>query len=466
MKKIVFITLSLLLATISYAQVVNDGGPLIDPNYAQLRYGLSGAKWNKTALKYYIYNTSAHLTAAQRETIIQAAFQRWAAVSSLSFIQVSSPSSADIKIKWVTGDHGDDYPLNAASDTLAHAFYPPPLGGDYAGEVHFNDHYTWITEGSSNGYYLLHTAIHEIGHALGIEHTNVSGSIMWPNYTGQATLGGDDILAVCNLYGAAPIYGSASSICSGNITFTSPYPQGTYTWNKSSNLTLVSTSGSTATFSKNGNNNGSGWVSVVVNNVELARKEVYVGTPVVTISGSSSVPNGQYATFTANTPTYCDPTSYQWTLNPKRDNQLYGANARVLDIAFYTAGSYQIVCRATNACGQGEYTTSGVNVYNTSSYSIAYPNPASNTLTVSFNPELVAQTQTALQSSGGVQSVNGAFLLTTKLYDNAGVLRRQATSTGQEVTFDVSSLSNGFYILHVYDGIADKPEVHKILVSH
>ncbi|MDR3140719.1 MAG: hypothetical protein LBU37_03185, partial [Tannerellaceae bacterium] len=155
---------------------------------------------------------------------------------------------------------------------------------------------------------------------------------------------------------------SKSSLACGSLRAFRYYPsRNTATFSKSGSSNgngWVSISRNTATFSKNGNN-GSGWVSIVANNVEAAKKEVYVGTPVVTISGSSSVPNGQYATFTANTPAYADPASYQWTLNPKLDNQLYGANSRVLDIAFYTAGSYQIVCRATNSCGQGEYTTSG-----------------------------------------------------------------------------------------------------------
>ncbi|MDR3141798.1 MAG: T9SS type A sorting domain-containing protein, partial [Tannerellaceae bacterium] len=146
--------------------------------------------------------------------------------------------------------------------------------------------------------------------------------------------------------------------------------------------------------------------------------------------------------------------------------QLYGANSRVLDIAFYTAGSYQIVCRATNSCGQGEYTTSGVNVYNTGSYSIAYPNPASGALTVSFNPERVAQAKASLQSSGGVQTAKRAFLLNIKLYNDSGALQREAASTGENVTLDVSGLKNGFYILHVHDGTAGKPEVHKIIVNH
>ncbi|MDR0749704.1 MAG: T9SS type A sorting domain-containing protein, partial [Tannerellaceae bacterium] len=232
-------------------------------------------------------------------------------------------------------------------------------------------------------------------------------------------------------------------------------------------LTLVSTSGNTATFNMSINTNTkSGWVSIVAGGTEVARK--YVGAPVVTgITGSTSVPNGQYAAYHANVPSESSPANYQWILNPQGNNNLYGASTASLDIAFYTAGSYQLVCRAYNSCGWGDYKVINLNVYNTGSYSIAYPNPAANYLTVSFNPELVAQTQASLQSAAtGAQATRRTFLLSVKLYDQAGVVRRQTTSTGQDASLDVSSLPNGFYILHVHDGIADKPEVHRILVSH
>jgi hypothetical protein len=271
------------------------------------------------------------------------------------------------------------------------------------------------------------------------------------------------------LNGKTPFSISGPSIvCSGSSsTFTVNNAPASYTWNKSSNLTLVSTSGNTATFSKNGSSNGNGWVSIVVNNVEAIRENVYVGTPVVTsITGPTNTPNGQYANYHANVATGTIPTNYQWILNPQGNNNLYGASSVSLDIAFYTAGNYQLVCRAYNSCGWGEYKTINLNVYSSSSYSIAYPNPVSDILTVSFNPELVAQAKASLQSSGGMQTAKRTFLLNIKLYNDSGVLQHQATSTGENVTLDVSRLKNGFYILHVHDGIADKPEVHKIIVNH
>jgi hypothetical protein len=257
------------------------------------------------------------------------------------------------------------------------------------------------------------------------------------------------------------------AICTSSTFTVSPTPV-SYTWNKSSNLTLVSTSGNTATFTSNGTS-GIGWISIVVNGIEVAKRNVQVGIPVITITGPTSTPNGQYAHYYATTPSGTSPTSYQWSLSPQNNNVLYGATSYSLDIAFYTAGNYQLVCRATNSCGQGGYTAlNGINVYNTSSYSIAYPNPALSTLTVSFNPELVAQTKASLQSAIGTLGAvkTKGFALDVKLYDSFGTLQRQTTSAGDDVTLDVSGLRNGIYVLHVHDGIAAKPEVHKMIVSH
>jgi hypothetical protein len=53
-----------------------------------------------------------------------------------------------------------------------------------------------------------------------------------------------------------------------------------------------------------------------------------------------------------------------------------------------------------------------------------------------------------------------------RLYNSLGNICRQAKATGERVEFSVSNLPDGFYILHINDESASKPEVHKIIVKH
>ncbi|MDH6358394.1 M4 family metallopeptidase [Parabacteroides sp. PF5-9] len=53
-----------------------------------------------------------------------------------------------------------------------------------------------------------------------------------------------------------------------------------------------------------------------------------------------------------------------------------------------------------------------------------------------------------------------------RMYTITGVMVKQANSTGESVQFDVSALQKGTYIIHIYDGISEIPEIHKIQITH
>ena len=101
-----------------------------------------------------------------------------------------------MEIRFESGEHGDGAPFNKSGGTLAHAFSPQQ--GRASGDIHFDDDEFW-TLGSFSGINLTQVAVHEIGHSLGLEHTNVRGAIMFPSYEGyrpELDLASDDIAGI------------------------------------------------------------------------------------------------------------------------------------------------------------------------------------------------------------------------------------------------------------------------------
>jgi len=115
---------------------------------------------------------------------------------------------ADINISFGVGKHDrteyDSNSFDGLGGTIAHAFFPPD------GRLHFDDDEIWkinLKPNSKSDFYgssdLLSCAIHEIGHILGLKHSTVDGTIMWPLLqNGLHTLHHDDIDSVRALYGS------------------------------------------------------------------------------------------------------------------------------------------------------------------------------------------------------------------------------------------------------------------------
>ena len=84
-------------------------------------------------------------------------------------------------------------PFDGPGGAQAHAFYPSS-GGD----IHFDDDESWIANS------LLPIAVHEIGHSLGLNDSDVPGSIMTPvttNLASNVVLSQDDVDGIRAIYG-------------------------------------------------------------------------------------------------------------------------------------------------------------------------------------------------------------------------------------------------------------------------
>ncbi|KAA0195493.1 hypothetical protein HAZT_HAZT010644 [Hyalella azteca] len=96
------------------------------------------------------------------------------------------------------------YPFDGQGGTLAHAYYPYE-SGHYGGDIHFDESEQWAINPKDeySGLDFFTVAVHEIGHSLGLAHSYVRSSIMFPYYKGNSehfALDHDDVMGMYELY--------------------------------------------------------------------------------------------------------------------------------------------------------------------------------------------------------------------------------------------------------------------------
>lgn len=183
-----------LIATACYDEL-----PKAPSELAKLRAGHALVRWKSTELTWRLANTLPQFSREDQEEAAQQAFDAWAERSALKFQMAAD--NALINISFEQGDHGDAYPFEGADGVIGHGFFPQSA---QPGVIHLNRDKTWTLGGDDGtGSVDLFTALlHEIGHALGLEHSLDANAVMFAGYERSKTaLGDEDIAAIRQLYG-------------------------------------------------------------------------------------------------------------------------------------------------------------------------------------------------------------------------------------------------------------------------
>jgi hypothetical protein len=250
MKKLVLICIIMFFVCCNKQDEVVNNNIYYDEEDFNFSMGGDGI-WNNTNLTYS-FGTSFP---SEYKDAVRNAIKTWDNASlKINFDEISG--LADIVIEMGNSNH-IGCPILFEDDILAHGFYPPPIEslGNFAGDLHFYNKWAWSINGSTN-YDIETSALHEIGHILGLGHSSDSKlSVMYRRYMGiKRTLSPDDIKGLRQLYSESnsitiptittiePVTINSNQFSSGGVIVTdggNPIIQKGICWGTNSNPTLL-----------------------------------------------------------------------------------------------------------------------------------------------------------------------------------------------------------------------------------
>jgi hypothetical protein len=183
-----------------------------------VRFALK-CSWKRDTLTYAFGDGTTDVPGNDEQDAVRRAFATWSAAVPIAFREVSAGEGPDIRIAWTNAKCGD---ADMTGQLVAHADFPPGCGvlnNTLPRPVHFdNQESHWFVGGLVINWFDVETvALHEIGHILGMDHsqfpTAVMSATMKPHRR-RNVLTSDDLEGIRRLYKTVgPLFARHSGLC-------------------------------------------------------------------------------------------------------------------------------------------------------------------------------------------------------------------------------------------------------------
>ncbi len=153
-----------------------------------------------TTLQYGFGTLSAKVDNTRVKAEARRALDEWAKYIQVTFTEGTNLAAPrTLAFRFGRGSTGVPQPFDGPGRTLAYAYYPsPPNPEPAAGDLYFDDDENWQFGGADIDVFSV--VLHELGHALGLGHSDATGDVMYPYYRRATALSAGDVAAIRTMY--------------------------------------------------------------------------------------------------------------------------------------------------------------------------------------------------------------------------------------------------------------------------